>query len=252
MARARASPCWACCACRTRRRAGSRSIAGIISTPTRSRPAQPAGELLLGPCRLGRWSRTASSAGCASSSATPRTCCAIRSTCWLERNCDWVRDLLPWPVYFLGGFAGGAGAGRQPGERGAVRPEPAGLGRVRADRLVWHITWSVNSVTHLLGLPQLRHRREQPQQLVGRPLQQRRRLAQQPPRRPALRPPRPPLVGNRHHLSVAARPRRARPCLADRGTEPPSGDAGIAAADSPVRGKPGWNRLGSVPINPVL
>ena len=52
----------------------------------------------------------------------------------------------------------------------------------------------------LVGLPQLRNPREQPQQLADRPRHERRRLAQQPPRRPALRRPRPSLVGTRCHL----------------------------------------------------
>ncbi len=56
-------------------------------------------------------------------------------------------------------------------------------------RLVYvlHITWARQFGLAHVGLPQLRHARQQPQPLVGRPAGLRRRLAQQPPRLPRLR-----------------------------------------------------------------
>ncbi len=60
---------------------------------------------------------------------------------------------------------------------------------------VWHITWSVNSLTHLWGYRNYEtHDDSRNNWLVG-PGRQRRRLAQQPSRRAALRRPRSPLVG---------------------------------------------------------
>ena len=53
--------------------------------------------------------------------------------------------------------------------RRAAGPEPAGVGRVRADgaRLAHHLVGQLGDAP--VGLPQLRDRRQQPQQLVGRP-----------------------------------------------------------------------------------
>ena len=63
--------------------------------------------------------------------------------------------------------------------------------------LVHHVTWSVNSVCHFFGSPPLRRRGPLHQRrLAGRALA-RRVLASQPPRLPALGPPRAALVGDR-------------------------------------------------------
>ena len=54
-------------------------------------------------------------------------------------------------------------------------------------RLVYvlHVTWFVNSATHIWGYRNYETTRRQPQPVVGRPAGLRRRLAQQPPRLPA-------------------------------------------------------------------
>ena len=62
-----------------------------------------------------------------------------------------------------------------------------------------------------LGLPELQDRRPQHEFVVGGTPHERRRLAQQPPRRPPRRQPRPPLVGNRPHLLVRANAGTRRP-----------------------------------------
>ena len=66
--------------------------------------------------------------------------------------------------------------------------------------LMHHATWSVNSICHFFGLPELPQRRPQSQQPDRGDHQPRRGLAQQPPRLPDQRPPRPAVVGVRQQL----------------------------------------------------
>ena len=63
-----------------------------------------------------------------------------------------------------------------------------------------HSTWLVNSATHMWGSQRFHDRRRLDQQLLGRDPHLRRGLAQQPPRRPAGRPPRHCLVRDRSEL----------------------------------------------------
>ena len=71
---------------------------------------------------------------------------------WLERRHNWLKvALLSWIAYFIGGFGYVALSG------GAVSGATQfGLslliwGAVLRTVVVWHITWSINSVTHLWG-----------------------------------------------------------------------------------------------------
>ena len=75
--------------------------------------------------------------------------------------------------------------------------------------VVWHLTWSVNSVTHIWGYRNYDTPRRQPQQRARRPAGQRRRLAQQSPRRSELGATRSQVVGIRSDL---ARDPRADDC----------------------------------------
>ena len=85
-------------------------------------------------------------------SVTPRTCCGILICARLERNFRWIRIvLISWAVFFFSGFfyvlvAGGT----------VIDALQFGLsllvwGVFVRTVLVWHLTWSVNSVTHLWG-----------------------------------------------------------------------------------------------------
>ncbi len=93
-----------------------------------------------------------------------------------------------------------------------------------------HATWLVNSATHLCGTRRFETHDDSPQQLVGRPPHRRRRLAQQPPRPPRQRAPRPRLVRVRHqllrHLAAlesSASPRKSRsPSSTPRTPSPPA------------------------------
>ncbi len=66
--------------------------------------------------------------------------------------------------------------------------------------LVWHQTWAVNSLSHMWGYRNYETDEGSRNNWFSRPAFQRRRLAQQPPRRSALRQARPPLVGAGYYL----------------------------------------------------
>lgn len=70
---------------------------------------------------------------------------------WLERYGMYVVPLLSWTLFFLGGWGVATVAGA--GMGGAVRFGASLLiwGAIARTVLVWHITWSVNSVTHFWG-----------------------------------------------------------------------------------------------------
>ena len=78
---------------------------------------------------------------------------------------------------------------------------------------VHHVTWSVNSVCHFLGIPPLRDRRPVDQRLLARPPLARRVLAPQPPRLPALRGPRAAALGARPLRAADRRDGADRPRL---------------------------------------
>ena len=93
--------------------------------------------------------------------------------------------------------------------------------------VVWHITWSVNSVTHMWGYQHYETGEDSRNNVLSRPHQQRRGLAQQPPCRSALGPPRPQMVGDRRDLPVAEGSRSPRACPQDR-------RAGLCAGQRPT------------------
>ena len=76
-----------------------------------------------------------------------------------------------------------------------------------------HATFSVNSICHMFGRPQLPLARREPQQLGRRGADLRRGLAQQPPRLPGLGPARPRPPSARHRLDHDPDAREARPRL---------------------------------------
>lgn len=146
---------------------------------------------------------------------------------WIERRSNWIKIALgSWVAYVAVGFgvivlSGGV-------LRDAVQ---FGLslfvwGAALRIVLLWHLTWSVNSVTHIyLGLPQLRDARCQPQQRIDCAHRGWRRLAQQSSRRLPLGTAWPQVVGDRSDLDGHPPPDVARPCqecrraLADPGGE---------------------------------
>jgi fatty-acid desaturase len=71
---------------------------------------------------------------------------------WLERNFNWVRIVLAsWAAFFVAGFIAQLLSGG-----GVLDALQFGLsllvwGALVRTVLVWHVTWSVNSVTHLWG-----------------------------------------------------------------------------------------------------
>jgi fatty-acid desaturase len=71
---------------------------------------------------------------------------------WLERRSNWIRvAVLSWLAYFALGFGVSALMGE-----GLARATQFGLslliwGAVLRTVVVWHLTWSVNSVTHMWG-----------------------------------------------------------------------------------------------------
>jgi fatty-acid desaturase len=71
---------------------------------------------------------------------------------WLERNFNWVRIVLAsWAAFFIAGFIAELFIGG-----GVLDALQFGLsllvwGAFARTVLVWHVTWSVNSVTHLWG-----------------------------------------------------------------------------------------------------
>ena len=71
---------------------------------------------------------------------------------WLERSDNWIKvALLSWGVYFAAGFAAVACSGGTTPDAVQFGSSLVVWGALVRTVLVWHITWSVNSVTHLWG-----------------------------------------------------------------------------------------------------
>jgi sn-1 stearoyl-lipid 9-desaturase len=71
---------------------------------------------------------------------------------WLERHHNWVWVvLLSWIAYFIAGFAYVAFSGGTPFEATQFGSSLLVWGAVLRTVVVWHITWSINSVTHIWG-----------------------------------------------------------------------------------------------------
>ena len=76
--------------------------------------------------------------------------------------------------------------------------------------LLWHVTFTVNSVAHVMGRRAYETERHEPQHAARRARDRRRGLAQQPPPLPVVGPPGLPLVADRHDLLRAARAQLGR------------------------------------------
>ena len=163
------------------------------ATPTPTRPAQPAQGVLVEPCRVDPVLRPQGAELAAGRGLRPLSRAALPEPPRLDRrggrSVSCASSSVGWSGLLFGFFV--------------------------STILLWHGTFSINSVTHLVGRPALRHRRHQPQPVAHRTAHVRRGMAQQPPPLPELRPPGLPLVGARHLLRDAAGaelvPRRARP-----------------------------------------
>ena len=120
----------------------------------------------------------------------------------LERH-DWLVwiNLIQMPLFFAAGFAVAWLFGATPAEAAQVGLSILLFGVFVRTVLVWHITWAVNSVTHVWGYRNYETDEDSRNNIDRRPDLERRRLAQQPPRRPALGAPRPSLVGDGQHLA---------------------------------------------------
>ena len=71
---------------------------------------------------------------------------------WLERRSNWVKVvLLSWLVFFAAGFAVVALSGGSLREAVQFGLSLLIWGAMLRTVVVWHITWSVNSVTHVWG-----------------------------------------------------------------------------------------------------
>ena len=71
---------------------------------------------------------------------------------WLERGNTWVLVIVAsWVVFFLGGTALGFATGGTSVEALQTGASLLVWGVFLRTVLVWHITWSINSVTHLSG-----------------------------------------------------------------------------------------------------
>ena len=119
---------------------------------------------------------------------------------WIERAVVWI-TLAQSVVYFAAGFMIELALGGSAGEAVQFAATVWLWGVVVRTILVWHITWCGNSFPHLFGYRNYRDQRQQPQQRVGSDHHQRRRLAQQSPRRTQFRLQSTALVGDRSDLS---------------------------------------------------
>lgn len=71
---------------------------------------------------------------------------------WLERNDHWLFvTLLSWLVFFAGGFGAAALSGASWQEAAQFGLSLVIWGAALRTVVVWHLTWSVNSVTHVWG-----------------------------------------------------------------------------------------------------
>ena len=116
---------------------------------------------------------------------------------WLDKH-DWV---APWTLgvfcYLVAGWSGLI------------------IGFFASTIVLWHATFTVNSLAHVFGRRGVRHDRHEPELAAGRAHHGRRGLAQQPPPLPVGRSAGLPVVADRHDLLPVARVRlrrhRARP-----------------------------------------
>src|SRR5882757_5637386 len=139
-------------ACRKPRRAGSRSTAGIINSPTSSRTRTARWQVSSGAIsgwilvhqpelsRLGIYERYA------------KDILRDRFYVALERHHGliWI-NLLQMPLFFAAGFFVGWLSGETPQAAGQTGLSIMMFGVFVRTVLIWHITWAVNSVTHLWG-----------------------------------------------------------------------------------------------------
>ena len=71
---------------------------------------------------------------------------------WLETSDNWIKvALVSWVVIFATGFAWGSFSGGSKSDAAQFGASLVVWGGAVRTVLVWHITWSVNSVTHLWG-----------------------------------------------------------------------------------------------------
>jgi len=71
---------------------------------------------------------------------------------WLEVSNRWFKiAMLSWLVFFIAGFAGALAAGGTPMDGLQLGASLLVWGAALRTVLLWHVTWSVNSITHLWG-----------------------------------------------------------------------------------------------------
>ena len=152
----------------------------------------------------------------------------------LERRLLWVWiNVAQWVAFFSAGLAiGWATTGE------LVGGVQFGLsllvwGVFVRTVLVWHITWSVNSVTHLWGYRNYETDENSRNNMLVGIVGQRRGLAQQPPRPAASCRPRTSLVGARRHLPHNS---PAPGCWSGHRRRPHPADDVRAHHDEPARG----------------
>ena len=142
-----------CCG-RTRRRTGWRCTACTTSIADEDGdPHSPLVELLLGRTWAGCWSRPATSSASRLSRATPRDLVPRSVLAWLERRGNWIRISAGSVAAYSSpaGFAAVALSGGSLTEATQFGLSWLVWGVSLRTVLVWHITWSVNSVTHVWG-----------------------------------------------------------------------------------------------------
>ena len=121
---------------------------------------------------------------------------------WLEQHNNWLKiALLSWLAYFVVGFGVAWLSGASVADATQFGLSLFIWGAVLRTVVVWHLTWSVNSVTHIWGYRNYDTPGRQPQQRDRRAAGQRRRLAQQPSRRSELGATRSQVVGARSGLA---------------------------------------------------
>jgi sn-1 stearoyl-lipid 9-desaturase len=71
---------------------------------------------------------------------------------WLERHGNWIKiALLSWAAFFSAGFAAAALAGASLAESAQFGASLFVWGAALRTVVVWHMTWAVNSATHVWG-----------------------------------------------------------------------------------------------------
>ena len=117
---------------------------------------------------------------------------------------------------------------------GRASPRSSGA-RWSASRLLHHVTWSINSICHAIGERRSSRRDQLRQRVVAGDPVVRRVLAQPPPRRPDLRPPRRAQGPDRHQRPDHLDLREARLGLRRALAEAPSGSPPAGRPERPVR-----------------